>query len=389
MKTIILLIFIFATQVFLMGECSAQDNYKKLQKIVEYEEAQVHFVPHFNPEDYKFKGNPKNIILLIGDGMGIGQIYAGYTANKGNLNLFNMNIIGFTHTQSFSDYVTDSAAGGTAIACGEKTVNGFVGLDAKQDTLFSMLYYFSKAGKSTGLVSSSAITHATPASFVAHVNKRDRYEDIAADFLKCDIDLFIGGGEKHFAEREDNRNLLEELRQKGFTVGDSTFKPDKATKLPLAILNTSIHNPKAKLRGDILPQNSKFAIELLSKNKKGFFLMVEGSQIDWGGHSNDISLIVDELLDFDKVVGAALDFAKRDKNTLVIVTADHETGGTAIVDGNIQLGAVTSNFATTTHTAVMVPVFAYGCGAEQFGGVYQNTQLFYKIMKLTGVKVKK
>ena len=117
--------------------------------------------------------------------------------------------------------------------------------------------------------------------------------------------------------------------------------------------------------------------------------MVEGSQIDWGGHSNDISLIVDELLDFDKVVGAALDFAKRDKNTLVIVTADHETGGTAIVDGNIQLGAVTSNFATTTHTAVMVPVFAYGCGAEQFGGVYQNTQLFYKIIGLTGVKVKK
>lgn len=389
MRYKIFLIFLITSQISFVEECFAQENYKKLQKVVEYEDAQVHFVPHFNPEDYKFKSSPKNIILLIGDGMGIGQIYAGYTANKGNLNLFNMNIIGFSHTQSFSDYVTDSAAGGTAIACGDKTVNGFIGLDAKQDTLFSMLYYLSKAGKSTGLVSTSAITHATPASFVAHVNKRERYEDIAADFLKSDIDLFIGGGEKHFAEREDGRNLLEELRQKGFTVGDSTFKLSCNTKLPLAVLNTSTHNAKAGVRGDILPQNSKLAIELLAKNKKGFFLMVEGSQIDWGGHSNDISYIVDEMLDFDKVVGDALEFAKKDKNTLVIVTADHETGGTAIIDGNIQLGAVTSGFATTTHTAVMVPVFAYGCGAEQFGGIYQNTQLFYKIMNLTGIKVKK
>ena len=389
MKIKILLIFSLISQTFFVEKGFTQENYKKPHKVTEYEDAQVHFVPHFNPNDYKFKGNPKNIILLIGDGMGIGQIYAAYTANKGNLNIFNMNVIGFSHTQSFSDYVTDSAAGGTAIACGDKTVNGYVGLDAKQDTLFSMLYYFAKAGKSTGLISTSSITHATPASFVAHVNKRDSYEDIAADFLKSDIDLFIGGGEKHFIEREDGRNLLEELRLKGYTVGDSTFNLKNDTKLPLAILNTSTHNAKASVRGDILPQNSKLAIELLAKNKKGFFLMVEGSQIDWGGHSNDISLIVDELLDFDKVVGAALDFAKRDKNTLVIVTADHETGGTAIVDGNIQLGAVTSNFATTTHTAVMVPVFAYGCGAEQFGGVYQNTQLFYKIMKLTGVKVKK
>lgn len=367
----------------------AQESYKKLQKRVEYEDAKTHFVPHFNESDYKFKAKPKNIILLIGDGMGLGQLYAGYTANKGNLNIFNMNVIGFSHTQSFSDYITDSAAGGTAIACGDKTNNGFVGLDSKEDTIFSMLHYLALAKKMTGLISTSYITHATPASFVAHVNARGRYEDIAADFLKSDIDLFIGGGEKHFADREDGRNLLEELRLKGYTVGDSTYKISSQSKLPLAVLTSSLHNPKANERGDILPQNSKIAMELLSTNKKGFFLMVEGSEIDWGGHMNDISYIVDEMLDFDKVVGAALEFAKKDKNTLVIVTADHETGGTTIIDGNMQLGSVTGAFATTSHTGIMVPVFAYGCGAEEFGGVYQNTQIFYKIMKLAGLKINK
>ena len=375
-------LLLLLTSIKLIG----QENYKDITKVFEYDAAKSYPVPHFNKSDYKFKSKPKTIILLIGDGMGLAQIYAGYTANKGYLNLFNMNVIGFTNTQSFSSYITDSAAGGTALACGEKTNNGYIGLDAKKDTIHSILYYAQQAKKSTGLISTSSITHATPAAFVAHVEDRAEYELIALDFLRSNIDLFIGGGEMYFEDRKDERNLSEELRQKGYTVKKDVASINDETKLPLAVLTSEAHNLQYLKRGDVLPQATKKALTLLSPSKKGFFLMIEGSQIDWGGHKNDVGYIIEEMLDFDRAIGEALEFARKDKNTLVIVTADHETGGMSIVDGNLQLGSVTASFSTGQHTGIMVPIFAYGCGASEFGGIYDNKDVFYKMMSALGLK---
>jgi alkaline phosphatase len=130
----------------------------------------------------------------------------------------------------------------------------------------------------------------------------------------------------------------------------------------------------------MLPDASGKAIEILSMNKKGFFLMIEGSQIDWAGHTNSADTLIDETLDFDKTIGRVLDFAEKDGHTLVVITADHETGGVTIVDGDKKSRTVKLSFSTTDHTAVMVPVYAFGPGAEKFTGIYDNTELFYKIL---------
>jgi alkaline phosphatase len=326
---------------------------------------------------------PKNIILLIGDGMGLAQIYAGFTVNHGQLNLLRFKNIGFSKTNSATNYITDSGAGGTALATGYKTYNGAIGVDKDTIPRRSILEYANMKGLSTGLVSTSAITHATPASFIAHNKKRDDYEGIATDFLKTDIDVFIGGGRKNFSDRSDNRNLLNELRAKNYQVIFSMDSIKDTKQGKLAGLTASESNLSIiEGRGDMLPEATKTAMNILSNNKKGFFLMVEGSQIDWGAHDNNADFVTSEVIDFDKAIGNALEFAQTDGNTLVIVTADHETGGMTIVDGNYDAGTITAGFSTTNHTGIMVPVFAYGPGAEMFQGMQENTAIFDKMMLL-------
>lgn len=331
----------------------------------------------------KFKGDkPKNIILLIGDGMGVSQVFAGLTANKGHLFIENCKYIGFSKTQSADAYITDSAAGGTALSTGVKTYNGAIGVDVNKNPLKTILEEASENGLSTGLVSTSAITHATPASFIAHQAGRGSYEDIAADFLKTNIDVFIGGGLDHFTKRADGRNLVEELKQKDYQVETDLKKIKQVKSGKLAGLTAGVHNGRMSERGDMLPVATETALEILDNNKKGFFLMIEGSQIDWGGHAGSTIYVVEDMLDFDQVVGQALEFAAKDKKTLVLITADHETGGVAITGGNMKDGVVKAAFPTTDHTAVMVPVFAYGPGAEEFIGIMENTDIHKKMKKL-------
>jgi alkaline phosphatase len=367
--------------LFVAFGLSAQENYKTLHPVSEYKNPSLHKLADIQ-RPVRFSERPKNIILLIGDGMGLAHLYAGYTANKGTLNIFQMPFTGFSITYSQSSYITDSGAGATAIACGTKTFNGAIGVDANSKPVTSILERAEAKSLSTGLVSTSAITHATPASFIAHVSDRASYEDIALEFLKTDIDVVIGGGLDHFNKRADGRVLCDELKAKGYNMA---YNMDDAMKLPakkMVALTAPLHNGKVDERGNMLPMATEKAIDVLSKNKRGFFLMVEGSQIDWGAHQNDVEYVISETLDFDQAVGKALDFASKDKNTLVIVTADHETGGLAIVGGNIADGQVKASFNTTNHTAVMVPVFAYGPGAQLFTGVYQNTDIFTKMMEL-------
>lgn len=331
----------------------------------------------------KVTDTPKNIILLIGDGMGVTQVYAGMTANKGNLNLEAAQYVGLTKTYSANNYITDSGAGGTAMSTGHKTYNGAVGVDKDSVSQKTILEIYEESGKSTGVISTSSITHATPASFVAHRKSRNNYEGIAEDFVNSPVDVFIGGGLAHFTNREDGRDLTKELEEKGYEVYQNIQDAENASTEKLAVLTANEHNPPEKEgRGDMLVKATEIAIENLSKDEDGFFLMVEGSQIDWGGHDNNIDYVVSEMLDFDRAIGVAIDFAKNNDSTLVVITSDHETGGLALTGGDIEKGEVEGLFSTGGHTSVMVPVFAYGPGAKLFSGIYENTDIFNYLLKL-------
>jgi alkaline phosphatase len=330
----------------------------------------------------KRKSHPKNIILMVGDGMGAAQIYAGLTANKGKLNLERCTTVGFHKNQATDNYVTDSAAGATAFACGQKTYNGAIGVDATGKPIPTVLEMAERNGLATGLIATCSITHATPACFISHQPSRALDEAIALDFLKTDIDVFIGGGRKFFSQRTDGLDLKDSLIANGYQIANSIQEVQQITKGKLAAFLADEQQDKFSAgRGDELVKSTEAAIQLLKGNKKGMFMMIEGSQIDWGGHSNDTQYIIDEMIDFDNAIGKVLDFAAADGNTLVIITADHETGGFSIVGGDMQTGSVDGKFTTGNHTGVMIPVFAYGPGAEQFSGIYQNTEIYHKMVK--------
>lgn len=335
--------------------------------------------------EHDFKGNtPKNIILMIGDGMGTTQVFAGLVANGGRLFIENFKHIGFSKTQSKSSFTTDSGAGATALATGSKSYNGAIsmGVTENGDTvaLKTSLEIAEEKGLSTGMVASCAASHATPAAFIAHQPSRHRYDDIAADYLKTDIEVFIGGGYKNFIDRKDGRNLFNTLEEKGYRVLQDMDEIAKVKEGKLFGLTAYAQNLPAGERNLDLAVAAETAINILKQNEKGFFMMVEGSQIDWGAHQNNTAYMVREMLDFDKAIGKALEFASQDKETLVVVTADHETGGLTILDGDMEKGMVHGAYSTGGHTGVMVPVFAYGPGADQFTGIIDNTNIGKKII---------
>lgn len=325
----------------------------------------------------------KNVIYFIGDGMGIPAVYAAMSVSEAPLNFERFPVTGFQKTFSADSYVTDSGAGGTALASGSKTNNGAIGVDAKGSPVYSVLDKASQNGLATGVVVSCAVTHATPAAFIAHQPNRGSYEDIARDFLKSDVDVVIGGGYDHFAKRADGLNLIDSLKARGFEIATDLASVIRSNSSKLAGLLYPVHPPyRLKGRGDMLPSSTAKAIEILSKNKNGFVMMVEGSQIDWAAHGNVADTLIDETLDFDRAIGLALDFAAKDKHTLVVVTADHETGGVTITGGDMKTKDVKLHFSTKDHSAVVVPVFAYGPGAENFTGIYDNTDIPKKILQL-------
>lgn len=329
---------------------------------------------------------PRNVIFMIGDGMGIAQVYAGMMANGNHLELEQCPFSGFSKTYSASSFTTDSGAGGTALACGVKTKNKMIGMSPDSVPVQSILEESSKNGLSTGIVVACALTHATPASFIAHQINREMNEEIATDFLKTDIDVMIGGGRKYFEERTDGRNLSNELKAKNYKIAYTMDEVKSVKSGKLTGLLYDDQNPNMPERGNMLPDATQAAINILSTNKKGFFLMVEGSQIDWAAHDNNSPQVIKEMLDFDKTIGKAIEFAKKDGNTLVIITADHETGGMTIPEGTVATDKLKVIFTTKNHSGVPVPVFAYGPGAENFSGFQENISFKAKIEKLLKMK---
>ncbi len=375
-----------AAIIFLSQHVFSQDSYLKVEakdSLLVYTGGTKYEVKTF-PQKFKAK-KPKNVIVMIGDGMGVAQVFAGITANGGHLFLDNFKHVGFAKTASSDNYITDSAAGGTALSTGEKTYNGAIGVNTDTVAIKTILEMAEEKGLATGLVSTSAITHATPASYIAHQGSRGSYEDIAADFLKTDIDVFIGGGYKHFTQRKDGRDLTRDLQHNGYQVLRNMDEIAKVKTGKLAGLTADEHNEVFPKRKMDLPLSTETALNILDQNKKGFFIMIEGSQIDWGGHANNTIYIVNETLDFDRAIGKALEFAANDRETLLIVTADHETGGMAVAGGDLKSGMVKGAYTTGGHSAIMVPVFSYGPGAENFTGIMENTDIAKNIMKLLGL----
>ena len=337
----------------------------------------------------------KNIILLIGDGTALPQLYAGYTANHAALNIFKMKSIGLSKTSSYDSYVTDSAPGATALSSGVKTNNHYVGVDHTGAALKLLPLYLAKKNIKTGLVTCGDITDATPADFYAHQKDRGDSRAIISDLKNAPITILMGSGNESLgnvkllddgSRKPFNDAVIGEL-QPEYTIVNSVDSVPSITTGKWIVVEKKAGLSMLDGREDWLMKAFSKTLDILSKNKEGFFMMTEGAQIDYGGHDNNLSYVATEVADFDKVVGRALSFADSNGETLVIVTADHETGGLTLLEGDYSKGYISGRFSTTDHTAVPVTVFAYGPGSEKFCGVYENTELFNKMADSFGISI--
>ena len=319
----------------------------------------------------------KNIILLIGDGNGLTQISSSVLANGGDLTLTQFKSIGFIKTQSADDFTTDSAAAGTALATGTKTYNRAIGVDISREPVANIPEELAKHGYISGCITTDAITGATPASFYAHQMDRSDIKEIAADLGKSKLSLFIGGGKNDF----QNNGI-----STGFTMLNSI---DDIGQSKLDRVGYFLAAGKApgvlEGRGNQLAEATKNGLEFLKSKNKPFFLMVEGAQIDSNSHLNNVPGIVSEGIDFDRAITEAVKFADASGNTLVVITADHETSGFSIPQGNLEHKIIEGDFTTHDHTAVMVPIFAYGPHSDKFQGVYENNEVFWKILEVLNI----
>lgn len=326
-----------------------------------------------------------NVIYMIGDGMSLPQIYATMLASDKDLAFTEFPYSGIVITKSASNDITDSAAAGTALACGGKTRNGMVGMTPDSIPMRSVLDVLAENGKTTGIVVTCYATHATPAAFYAKVPARNQYETIAEQMMNCDnLNVIIGGGRRYFNLRNDGRDLFEEMTQKGWKVYDTLANIDVTNK-KYAVLVEEEHLPVISERGDFLPRGVKTALETLDGSENGFFLMVEGSLIDMACHNNDSAYMVGEVKDFSDAIQVALDYTKTHENTLLVVTADHETGGLSLRDPKGHYNNPCMAFSTGSHTCLPVMVFAYGPSAEQFTGWMENSDLKGKILNACGI----
>jgi alkaline phosphatase len=327
----------------------------------------------YNPR-YEYDNNsiPSNIILMIGDGNGLAQISATMVANKGELSLTKIKNIGLVNTSSADDLVTDSAAAGTAISTGVKTNNRAIGVDPLGQFTETLIEILSSKGYNTAIITTDAIYGATPSTFYAHTDERDNTDKIIEDLKKSELDLFIAGG-------SSKKTMISE-----------SFKTKTLDELDDIQERTAIYFGEENMpsmqegREDVMPRSIKKAMEVLQGSGKPFFLLVEGAQIDNGGHSNDITKIITEMLDFDQTVEEALKYADKLGNTLVVITADHETGGLGIAGGSS--GEVRADFLSVDHTGIMVPLFAYGPQSLAFTGYMDNTDIFRRILEVIGIE---
>ncbi len=333
----------------------------------------------------------KNVILLIADGTGLAQISSGQlnlVGAGGYLNMQRMPVTGVVKTYSANSLITDSAAGATAYSCGMKTNNGMIAYLPDGKHCKTLVEIAEERGMSTGLVATSTITHATPASFAAHVESRRNQAGIAEHFVESGVDVLLGGGKEYFipkdeegSSRNDDRNLIEEFENKGYVFVETKEEMQNVEGDKLLGLFSNEGMP-SEGRTPTSEEMAKVALSKLQDNENGFFLMIEGSQIDWGGHSNDADYVIREVKDFDAAVKVALDFAEKDGETLVVLTADHETGGMTMLNTSEDPKKLKVSWVTDYHTGIPISMAAYGPHAIQFSGWHENTDVGIKIAEL-------
>jgi alkaline phosphatase len=332
---------------------------------------------------------PKNIILVIGDGMGLAHIALAEYLDRSPSPLSLMEVVGLQKTYSADNLETDSGASGTAMSCGVKTFNSAIGVNADSMAVSSIMELAHDNGYKTGFVVTSSVVHATPAAFYAHVDSRGSYEKIAEQLSQADIDVFAGGGEKYFYNREtDAVDLLGVLKKKGYDIihhyeTQSQFRLESISKDKRIACFTAFEDPPRAYNGrTYLPLMSVEVMDALKKrSEKGYFLMVEASQVDWASHANNEDWLEYEMEDTYAMLKLLLKEVREDKNTLLIVTADHECGYISL-EGKKSPRVI---FGSKVHSSQMVPVFATGPGAEEFLGIYENTAIFEKMKMLLGL----
>ena len=389
------LVFIFITVGSLFGASSAYGKPKKPIK-------------------------PKHIVLIIGDGTGLAQWSAYNVKRTKDINSMDsaavvftdFPVIGFCLTSSADAFITDSGAGATALATGKKANNYMIGMAADSSKPITISEIAHLQGKSTGIAVTCELTHATPASFFAHQPSRKLMNEIGADFItgmsphdlaelqerngqtdvgsqfvKGSIDVALGGGRNYFDTNA--------LKNNGYAIGTgyNAMKQLQNQGRRVVFYDDQPFPPKAhegrNKEGMYLADASESVLTTMFLNPKGSFTMIEGSQVDWAGHENDSTYLMAEMEDFDVAIRRVIAMAKADKNTLVIVTADHETGGLSLTDWDKSRNQPAMHFSTGHHTGIPVPVFAYGPGAELFSGAYQNTAIFTKIQDLLTQPIEK
>lgn len=324
----------------------------------------------------------KNVILMIGDGMSLMDVYAAWVCNRGRLWLDNAQYIGLSATHCTDKLITDSGAGGTALATGHKTKYHAVGVDPEGKPLTTIIDLAKRKDKDAGIAVTCRLWDATPADFCCHNINRDNEQEIVADYPTSGVDFAFGGGAKYFTNRKDGRNIFEELKNQGYYIAGTWEELEKRESGKVFCVPYEVDTPLPDERGDLLARATMKGISLMNQNKNGFFMMVEGSQLDDYGHFNQLDMLMKELHDFDRTIGEVMKWAAKDGETLVVVTADHETGGLTLHGGDLATGRIEAKFASTGHTGVMVPVYAFGPGAEEFTGFMDNTEIFWKIKKL-------
>ena len=362
---------------------------------------------------FEYQKKPENVIYLIGDGMGFGAVTSLLLSMEEETGFEKAPVIGLSETCSANNYVTDSPAGGTALATGTRTCNGFLGVGPDSIQLESLLKKAQKMGKKTGIVVNTTLTEATPGAFYAGVTSRKESYTIAKQFTESGVDVAIGAGLSAFINRPDSVDMTEVLINKGYDVyldwksvletesqkfvgildmGDVHRRNKKSTTTAsaaegqevclaarLAATEENADTTRFSEPTEYLHKACTKALNVLEKEaENGFFLMIESAIIDGYGHNNDSEGMIEEMQEFDKTLQALIAYVDAHPNTLLVVTADHETGGTGVAYKSHEVNqpeGLHLNFSTKGHTGTVVPVFAYGAGAEKFRGIFQNREL--------------
>ena len=361
----------------------------------------------------------KNVIYLIGDGMGMGAVSSLVLSEVMPTGFELAPVIGLSETASANNHVSDSPAGGTALATGVRTINGYTGVDPEGKQLTSILYKAQHMGKKTGSVVNTTLTESTPAAFYGGVTSRKMTYELAKQLTESNVDLAIGAGLNHFVNRPDSLDLTATFIDKGYDVylnwssvlntrsdkfigilplsdvhrrEEKTVEPGAADGQEVCLAarlaaqleeidTTQLSEPEMYLE-----KATAKALDVLSRNnKKGFFLMVESAIIDGYGHNNDTEGLVEEMREFDRTLSMLISYVEENPGTLLVVTGDHETGGVAVSYREFPQGenaSVLLRYTTKGHSGTLVPVFAYGAGAETFAGIMKNKDIPNKIMQI-------